>query len=194
MLPLSFKRIGLAMAFALAGVATASAFPGGAVGGGGGGGGFGAGGISGGGFAGGGVRAGGLGAITGPVSVGVPFRPGYEMMPQRFRDLNVTGMVGVKPGSRPLHSTTIRLTLDGHEIPMRLDTELQSADLQFNPDDSYARELYRSILTKRVEVVGQENLRDQIAEAAAQSKPLQIEGYVFDRTSPYLVVKSVKGD
>lgn len=194
MLPLSFKRIGLAMAFALAGVATASAFPGGAVGGGGGGGGFGAGGISGGGFAGGGVRAGGLGAITGPVSVGVPFRPGYEMMPQRFRDLNVTGMVGVKPGSQPLHSTTIRLTLDGHEIPMRLDTELQSADLQFNPDDSYARELYRSILTKRVEVVGQENLRDQIAEAAEQSKPLQIEGYVFDRTSPYLVVKSVKGD
>jgi hypothetical protein len=191
MLPLSFKRIGLAMAFALAGVATASAFPGGAVGGGGG---LGGGGISGGGFAGGGVRAGGLGAITGPVSIGVPFRPGYEMMPQRFRDLNVTGMVGVKPGSQPLHSTTIRLTLDGHEIPMRLDTELQSAELQFNPDDSYARDLYRSILTKRVEVVGQENLRAQIAEAAEQSKPLQIEGYVFDRTSPYLVVKSVKGD
>jgi len=191
MLPLSFKRIGLAMALALASVATASAFPAGAVGGGGG---FGGGGMSGGGFAGGGVRAGGLGGITGPVSIGVPFRPGYEMMPQRFRDLNVTGMVGVKPGSQPLHSTTIRLTLDGHEIPMQLDTELQSAELQFNPDDSYARDLYRSILTKRVEVVGQENLRDQIAEAAEQSKPLQIEGYVFDRTSPYLVVKSVKGD
>jgi len=129
-----------------------------------------------------------------PGSIGFPFIPGFEMMPQRFRDLNVTGMVGVKPGSQPLHSTTIRLTLDGHEIPMQLDTELQSAELQFNPDDSYARDLYRSILTKRVEVVGQENLRDQIAEAAEQSKPLQIEGYVFDRTSPYLVVKSVKGD
>jgi hypothetical protein len=196
MLPLNFKRIGLAMAFALAGVASASAFPGGAPGGGGGfgGSGFGGGGISGGGFAGGGVRAGGLGGITGPVSIGVPFRPGFDMMPQRFRDLNVTGMVGVKPGSKPLHSTMIRLTLDGHEIPMQLDTELQSADLQFNPDDSYARDLYRSILTKRVEVVGQENLRDQIAEAAEQSKPLQIEGYVFDKSSPYLVVKSVKGD
>src|SRR5215472_1816111 len=191
MLPLRFKRIGLAIALALASVATASAFPGGAVGGGGG---FGGGGISGGGFAGGGVRAGGLGGITGPVSPGVPFRPGFEMMPQRFRDLNVTGRVGVKPGSQPLHSTTIRLTLDGHEIPMQLDTELQSAELQFNPDDSYARDLYRSILTKRVEVVGQENLRDQIAEAAEQSKPLQIEGYVFDRTSPYLVVKAVTGD
>ena len=129
-----------------------------------------------------------------PGSIGFPFIPGFEMMPQRFRDLNVTGMVGVKPGSQPLHSTTIRLTLDGHEIPMQLDTELQSAELQFNPDDSYARDLYRSILTKRVEVVGQENLRDQIAEAAEQSKPLQIEGYVFDRTSPYLVVKGVKGD
>jgi hypothetical protein len=192
MLPLSFKRIGLAIAFAMAGVATASAFPGGAVGGGGG---FGGVGMSGGGFAGGGVHAGAVG-ITGP-AIGFPFIPAVTsspMSPQRFRDLTVTGMVGVKPGSRPLHSTTIRLTLDGHEIPMRLDTELQSAELQFNPDDSYARDLYRSILTKRVEVVGQENLRDQIAEAAEQSKPLQIEGYVFDRSSPYLVVKSVKGD
>ena len=194
MLPRSFKRIGLAMALSLLGAATASAFPGGAVGGGGGGG-FGGGGIAGGGFAGGGVHAGGLGAITGTGgNIGFPYRPGFEMMPQRFRDLNVTGRVGVKPGSKPLHSTMIRLTLDGHEIPMQLDTELQSAELQFNPDDSYARDLYRSILTKRVEVVGQENLRDQIAEAAEQSRPLQIEGYVFDKTSPYLVVKAVKGD
>jgi len=192
MLPRSLKRIGLAIALALAGVATASAFPGGGVGGGGGG--FGGGGIAGGGFAGGGVRAGALGGITGPVGGSLPFLPALDMAPQRFRDLNVTGRVGVKPGSQPLHSTMIRLTLDGNEIPMQLDTELQSAELQFNPDDSYARDLYRSILTKRVEVVGQENLRDQIAEAAEQSKPLQVEGYVFDTTSPYLVVKSVKGD
>lgn len=192
MLPLSLKRIGLAIALALASVDTAGAFPGGAVGGGGG---FSGGGVSGGGFAGGGVHAGGLG-ITGPV-IGFPLIPAETsspMSPQRFRDLNVVGRVGVKPGSKPLHSTTIRLTLDGHEIPMQLDTELQSPELQFNPDDSYARDLYRSILTKRVEVVGRQNLRDQIAEAAEQSKPLQIEGYVFDRTSPYLVVKSVKGD
>ena len=195
MLPLSLKRIGLAIAFVLAGVATASAFPGGAVGGGGGGGGFGGGGMAGGGFAGGGVHAGGLGAVTGTGgSIGFPYRPGFEMMPQRFRDLNVTGRVGVKPGSQPLHATMIRLTLDGHEIPMELDTEVHSADLEFNPDDSYARDLYHSILTKRVEVVGRENLRDQIAEAAEQSRPLQIEGYVFDKGSPYLVVKSVKGD
>jgi hypothetical protein len=195
MLPLSMKRIGLAIAFTLAGVATASAFPGGAVGGGGfSGGGFAGGGVPGGGFAGGGVHPGGIGAVTGPVSVGVPFIPSPAMATQRFRDLNVTGRVGVKQGSQPLHSTMIRLTLDGHEIPMQLDTELQSSELQFNPDDSYARDLYRSILTKRVEVVGRQNLRDQIAEAAEQSKPLQIEGYVFDRSSPYLVVKSVKGD
>jgi hypothetical protein len=192
MLSLSLKRIGLGVAFALAGVATASAFPGGGVGGGGG---FSGGGVSGGGFAGGGVH---IGAVTGGgVSVGVPFIPAETssaMSPQRFRDLNVTGRVGVKPGSQPLHATTIRLTLDGHEIPMQLDTEVQSAELEFNPDDSYARDLYHSILTKRVEVVGRQNLRDQIAAAAEESKPLQIEGYVFDRTSPYLVVKAVKGD
>jgi len=77
---------------------------------------------------------------------------------------------------------------------MRLDTELQSAELQFDPNDNYARDLYQSILTKRVEVVGRQDLRDEIVRAADESKPLDVEGYVFDRTSPYLVVKSVKGE
>ena len=186
---LSLKRVASALAFALAGVATASAFPGGGMGGGG----FGGGGV-GGGFAGGGVHAGGIGAITGPFSSVGLYIPSTAMTTQQFRDLNVIGRVGVKPGSEPLHSTMIRLTLDGHEIPMQLDTEMHSAELEFNPNDSYARDLYRSMLTRRVEVVGRQPLRDQIAEAAEQSKPLQIEGYVFDATSPYLVVKSVKGD
>jgi hypothetical protein len=112
-------------------------------------------------------------------------------MTQRFHDLNVTGRVGVKASSLPADATVVRLSLDGHEIPMRLDTELHSAELQFDPNASYARDLYNSILTKRVEVVGEQNLRDQIAAAAKESKPVQIEGYVFDRTSPYFVVKSV---
>jgi hypothetical protein len=169
------------MALLLAGVTTAGAFPGA-------GGGFGGAGFS-------GLSPGSIGSLSG---AGVPGMNGPNglgptfTMPQRFRDLNVTGQVGVRPGSQPLHATMVRLSLDGREIAMRLDTETQGAELEFNPGDAYARDLYRSILTKRVEVVGRQDLRDQIAQAAEQSRPLLIEGYVFDRTSPYFVIKSVK--
>jgi len=189
MLSRSLKRAGFTAALVLASVATASAFPGA-----GGGGGFGGGGIGGvGGMSGvpvgsiGGLGGAGAPGMNGPNGLGPTFT-----MPQRFRDLNVVGQVGIDPSRQPPTATIVQLRLDGQEIPMRLDTETQGADLEFNPNDAYARDLYRSIQTKRVEVVGEPDLRNEIAQAAAQSKPLQIEGYVFDKTSPYFVIKSVK--
>ena len=178
---------GLAIASILALAATAMAFPGGGVGG-----------IGGGGF-GGGVPGGGHGSAPSFGLGGAPTsNPGISglnpvyIMPQRFRDLNVVGRVGEPESRKGGHDTIVRLRLDGRDIEMRLDTELHSGRLQFDPNEDYGRDLYQSILTKRVEVVGSQDLRDQIARAAEESKPLQVEGYVFDRTSPYLVVKSVK--
>jgi hypothetical protein len=112
--------------------------------------------------------------------------------PQRIRDhLNVTGLVGISE-KKPISSGPIvRLGLDGHDIPMRLDMELDGVELQFDLNENYARDLYQSILTKRIEVVGPQELRDQIAQAADQWKPLAIQGYIFGRTSPFLVVKAV---
>jgi hypothetical protein len=188
MLSQTLKRTGFTVAMVLAGMATASAFPGA-----GGGGGFGGGGIGGAGMS--GVPVGSIGSISG---AGVPGMGGPNAlgptftMPQRFRDLNVVGQVGIDPSRQPPNATIVQLRLDGQEIPMRLDTETQGAELEFNPNDAYARDLYRSITTKRVEVVGEQDLRNEIAQAAGQSKPLQIEGYVFDQTSPYFVIKSVK--
>lgn len=74
---------------------------------------------------------------------------------------------------------------------MRLDTLLDGVELQFDLNQNYARDLYQSILTKRIEVVGSQELRDQIAHAADQWKPLAIQGYIFGRMSPILVVKAV---
>jgi hypothetical protein len=112
--------------------------------------------------------------------------------PQRIRDhLNVTGLVGIS-AKKPISSGPIvRLGLDGREIPMRLDTDLDGVELQFDLNENYARDLYQSILTKRIEVVGAQELRDQIVQAAALWKPLAIQGYIFGRTSPILVVKAV---
>ena len=85
----------------------------------------------------------------------------------------------------------MRLRVDGHDVYMRLDTELTTPSCSSIRTRSYARDLYRAILTKRIEVVGQQDLRDQIMASADKSQPIKVQGYVFDRTSPFLVVKSV---
>jgi hypothetical protein len=149
--------------------------------------------------------AGGIGAgsMGGPIRItprigGAPSASNVAAMapvfdrPQRIRDhLNVTGVVGISE-KKPISSGPIvRLGLDGRDIPMRLDTELDGVELQFDLNENYARDLYQSILTKRIEVVGPRELRDQIAQAADQWKPLAIQGYIFGRTRPFLVVKAV---
>jgi len=148
----------------------------------------------------GGIRAGGMGGairIT-PRIGGAPSANNVASMapvfdrPQRIRDhLNVTGLVGISE-KRPIsNGPIVRLGLDGRDIPMRLDTQLDGVELQFDLNENYARDLYQSVLTKRIEVVGPQELRDQIEQAADQWKPLEIQGYIFGRTSPFLVVKAV---
>jgi hypothetical protein len=112
--------------------------------------------------------------------------------PQRIRDhLNITGLIGISEKKPISNDPIVHLGVDGHDIPMRLDTQLDGVVLQFDLNENYARDLYQSILTKRIEVVGPQELRDQIEQASAQWKPLEIQGYIFGRTSPFLVVKAV---
>jgi hypothetical protein len=144
----------------------------------------------------GGVKIGapsGLQANPGPsMNMGLPPVFNIQRTPQRFRDLNLAGRVGVDVSKLPPDAKVVRLHLDGREIPMRLDTEFHSAELQFEPEASYGRDLYRAILTKRVEVVGAANLRGELQSAAEHGRQAEVEGYVFDLSSPYLVLKSVK--
>lgn len=136
--------------------------------------------------------ASGLQITTGSSLSGIMVPPTpRERAPQRFRDLTVVGAVGLKESDLPAGATIVRLRVDGRNIFMRLDTELNGPDLQFDPNAGYARDLYRAILTKRIEVVGQQGLREQIIASADKAQPIKVEGYVFDRTSPFLVVKSV---
>lgn len=112
--------------------------------------------------------------------------------PQRFRNLNLVGRVGIPVSKLPPDAKVVRLWLDGREIPMRLDTELHSAELQFAPEADYGRDLYRAILTKRVAVVGAANLREALRSAADHREQAEVHGYAFDLSSPYLVLKSVE--
>jgi hypothetical protein len=113
--------------------------------------------------------------------------------PQRIRDhLNITGLIGISEKNPIAHGPIVKLGLDGRDIPMRLDTQMDGVELQFDLNENYARDLYESIVTKRIEVVGPRELRDQIEQAADHWKPLEIQGYIFGRASPFLVVRAVR--
>jgi hypothetical protein len=147
---------------------------------------------------------GGVGGINPGVPSGIQINPGSSLnlgpslsyniprTPQRFRDLKLAGHVGVDPAKLPPDAKVVRLYLDGHNIPMRLDTELHSAEIQFAPEASYGRDLYRAILTKRVEVVGAADLRQALQSAADNHEQAEVEGYAFNLSSPYLVLREVR--
>jgi hypothetical protein len=126
------------------------------------------------------------------LNLGLPITYNIQRTPLRFRDLNLAGHVGVDLSKLPPNARVVRLYLDGHNIPMRLDTELHSAELQFAPEPSYGRDLYRAILTKRVEVVGAADLRQALQSAAENHEQVEVEGYAFNLSSPYLVLKEVR--
>jgi hypothetical protein len=84
------------------------------------------------------------------------------------------------------------MRVDGRDIPMSINGDAISESLQFDQGDEMGQELYRLILSKRLEVVGDQKLRAQIANAAANpSKPVVVDGFVYDRMTPYLVLVSV---
>jgi hypothetical protein len=87
----------------------------------------------------------------------------------------------------------VRMRVDGRDIPMSINGDAMSDNLQFDQGDELGQILYRLILSKRLEVVGDQKLRTQIAnEAAANpSKPVVVDGFVYDRMTPYLVLVSV---
>jgi hypothetical protein len=89
----------------------------------------------------------------------------------------------------------VRLRVNDLTIPMTINSGLMSEALQFDQGDEQGQMLYRTIMSKRLVVVGDESLREKITKAAAatpgNSRPLIVDGYVYDRMTPYLVLRSV---
>jgi hypothetical protein len=139
---------------------------------------------------------GSFGANSVPMSGGSFPMPGFypadtTTAPQRFRELTVVGKIPADEKKLPDGARLVRLRVNGREVSMALDSEERSADLTFEPHQRYARELYHAILTKRVEVTGDASLRDRIVWSAEHNQPVEIQGYVFNFQSPYMVVKAV---
>ena len=111
--------------------------------------------------------------------------------PNHYHEIKLVGRLARDDSGLTIDRQIVRMRVDGREIPMSIDGDAMSDSLQFDQGDELGQILYRLILSKQLEVVGDPKLRTQIANAANSSKPVVVDGFVYDRVTPYLVLVSV---
>jgi hypothetical protein len=86
----------------------------------------------------------------------------------------------------------VRLRLSNRVVPLALThAPGHGRSLVLGREDSYARDLRRALITKQVRVIANEADLARIERSAESPVPIEIEGYVFGRSNPYLVIDSV---
>ena len=122
--------------------------------------------------------------------VGYPF-PTQD--PNHYHEIKLIGHLAKHESGLTVDRQIVRRRVDGRAIPMSIDGDPMSDSLQFDQGDELGQILYRLILSKRLEVVGDQKLRAQIAKRRERirSKPIVVDGFVYDRMTPYLVLVSV---
>jgi len=183
---------GFAAALTLAATAASAAGPGGA---GGGMGGIGAMGIRGFAFNPPAISTGGKGSTagTGPMTYGMQPLTFPINDPNHYHEIKLVGRFAKDESGLTIDQQIVRMRVDGRTIPMSINGDDMCDSLQLDQGDELGQNLYRLILSRQLQVVGDQKLRTQIANAAAanSSKPIQVDGFVYDRTTPYLVLVSV---
>ena len=113
--------------------------------------------------------------------------------PLHYHEIKIVGRLAKDESGFSIDRQIVRMHVDGREIPMSIDGNVMSDSLQLDQGDELGQTLYHLILSKRLEVVGDQKLRTQLASAAAAnpSKPVVVDGFVYDRVTPYLVLVSV---
>lgn len=113
--------------------------------------------------------------------------------PNHYHEIKLIGRLTQDESGLTVDRQLVRMRVDGRSIPMSIDGDQMSNSLQFDQGDELGQNLYRLILSKQLEVVGNQQLRARIADAAAanHSKLIVVDGFVYDRTTPYLVLISV---
>jgi len=130
----------------------------------------------------------GAGSTNGPQTLVFPTND-----PNHYHEIKIIGRLAKDESGLSIDRQIVRMRVDGRDIPMSINGDAMSDSLQFDQGDELGQILYRLILSKRLEVVGDQKLRAQIANAAAAnpSKPVVVDGFVYDRMTPYLVLVSV---
>ncbi len=115
--------------------------------------------------------------------------------PNHYHEIKLIGRVAPDESGISVDQQIVRMGVDGRTIPMSINGDLTSNSLQLDQGDELGQNLYRLILSKRLVVVGDQKLRTQLTNAASadrpNSKPILVDGFVYDRMTPYLVLVSV---
>jgi len=114
--------------------------------------------------------------------------------PEHYFEIKLIGRIAPNESGLKPDQQVVRLGLDGQTILMSIDGDATSNSLQFDRGDEVGQNLYRTIVSRRLVVVGDQKLRNQIMMAAANpanSKTISVDGFVHDRVTPYLVLVSV---
>lgn len=124
----------------------------------------------------------------------LPFLPFPTNDPNHYHEIKLIGRLAKDQSGLTIDQQIVRMRVDGRSIPMSINGDEISSTLQFDQGDELGQVLYRLILSKELNVVGDPKLRNQIAKDAAASPPRQVlvDGFVYDRTTPYLVLVSVE--
>lgn len=141
-----------------------------------------------------GIRFGGGGGRTGGIGGSMTNGPFPTNEPEHYHEIKLVGRLAKDESGLTIDQQIVRMRVDGRTIPMAIDGDSMSNSLQLDQGDELGQDLYRLILSRQLEVVGDQKLRTQIANAAANpenSKPIQVDGFVYDRMTPYLVLVSV---
>jgi hypothetical protein len=135
-----------------------------------------------------------IGGGTGPTMGSLQFVPFPTNDPNHYHEIKLIGRLAKDESGLTIDQQVVRMRLDGRTIPMSIDGDAMSNSLQLDQGDELGQILYRLILSKQLEVVGDRKLRAQIADAAAAkpSKQILVDGFVYDRVTPYLVLVSVE--
>ena len=130
---------------------------------------------------------------AGPTMNGLQFFPFLTNDPNHYHEIKLIGRLARDESGLTVDQQIVRMRVDGRTIPMSINGDAMSNSLQLDQGDELGQNLYRLILSRQLEVVGNQKLRTQIANAAAAkpSKPILVDGFVYDRTTPYLVLVSV---
>ena len=114
--------------------------------------------------------------------------------PNHYHEIKLIGRLAKDESGLIIDQQVVRMRVNGRSIPMSINGDAISSALQFDQGDELGQVLYRLILSKELNVVGDPKLRNQIAEGAAAIPPKQVlvDGFVYDRVTPYLVLVSVE--
>jgi len=105
------------------------------------------------------------------------------------RELKVRGRV-LKDGETAQPGTEIvHLRFKNSTVAMALESPAPPGDISLSRQDEYARDLYRAIVTKEVQVIGSDAELARLEHPDSSNGRVQVEGYVFNRSNPYLVIE-----